>query len=240
MTKKVVKNKKSKLNLSELRIRLDQIIERIISRLKDRSRYKLNKKIYIKNAIPIKNRKNISFLEFALEGLEKYHATLGRYNFPDQHPIIIKPFFRSPVKRIIPEAPIAKVKITTGKEIIRFYINFLKKFCTAGEEETTYGETAYCDADIIQFLNERINLGRYIAQAKLELRPPLKEIKDRKKLEKKLRSLGREKEVIKKVKVIANRYKLNSQIAEKFFKWIIKQTIKVEIEYFKKLSKNAL
>ena len=231
--KKVVK-KKSKLNLPELRIKLDQVAERIISRLKDRSRYKLNKKIYIKDAISIKNRRNISFLEFALEGLEKYHDTLGRYNFPDQQPIISKPFSRPPVKRIIPQTPIVKVKINIGKEIIRFYINSLKELCKPGDDPTTYGETAYCDADIIQLLNERINLGKYVAQAKLIFNPSLKGIKNRKKLEKKLRNLGREKEVFKKVKIITKRYGLNPKKVEKFFKWIIKETTKIEIEYLQK------
>lgn len=226
----------SELNLSKLRIKLDQVTERIISRLKDRLRYKLNKKIYIKNAIPIKNRKNISFLEFALEGLEKYHATLGRYNFPDQYPIIIKPFLKPPVKRIIPKTPIVKVKINIGKEIIRFYINFLKEFCKPEDDPASYGETAYCDADIIQFLNERINLGRYVAQAKLQSSSSLKRIKSKKNLEKKLKNLGREKEVIKKVKVIAKRYKLNPKIAEKFFKWAIERTTKIEIEYLQRCS----
>lgn len=226
----------TKLNLSELRIKLDQMTERIISRLKDRSRYKLNTKIYIKNAIPIENRKNLSFLEFALEGLEKYHAMLGRYNFPDQQPIIIKPFLKPPVRRIIPQTPIVKVKINIGKRIIKFYTNSLKKFCPMGNDPATYGETAYCDADIIQLLNERINLGRYVAQTKLQLNPSLKRIKNKKDLEKKLREPERETKIIKKVQIIAKRYKMNPKIVENFFRWIINETTRLELQYLEKVT----
>jgi len=224
--------------------------------LKDRSRYKLNAKVYQKNALPIKNRKNISFFEFALEGLENYHASLGRYKFPDQHPIF-HPCLTTAVKREIPYSLVVKVKIDFGKEIIKFYLNSLKEFCPPGNDSSTYGKTVYCDADIIELLNERINLGRFVAQSKLKTRFFLEKIKpphqkfwcgkgqtptpmhwcggkNRKQLEKKLRNLKREREVIKKAKEIARKYAFPPKIAEEYFKWIVKETIKIEIEYLKK------
>ena len=227
------------LNLKELRIKLDQLTERIISRLKDRSRCKLNAKVYQKNVLPIKNRKNISFFEFALEGLENYHASLGRYKFPDQYPIF-HPRLMTAVKRKIPFSPVVKVKIDFSKEIIKFHLNSLKKFCALGDDSSVYGETVYCDADIIELLNERINLGRFIAQVKLKNGFLLQGIKSKKQLEKRLRNLKREKEIIKKVKEIARKYTFPTKITEEYFRWIIKETIKIEIEYLKKVHPRIL
>jgi len=227
------------LNLKELRIKLDQLTERTISRLKDRSRCKLNAKVYQKNVLPIKNRKNISFFEFALEGLENYHASLGRYKFPDQYPIF-HPRLMTAVKRKIPFSPVVKVKIDFSKEIIKFHLNSLKKFCALGDDSSVYGETVYCDADIIELLNERINLGRFIAQVKLKNGFLLQGIKSKKQLEKRLRNLKREKEIIKKAKEIARKYTFPTKITEEYFRWIIKETIKIEIEYLKKVHPRIL
>ncbi len=221
-----------KLKLDQLRTKLDQMNEKIISRLVDRSRYKLNHRIYKKDAIFIRDRHGISFLEFALEGLENYHSLLGRYNFPDQYPIIINPK-ESSVKKIVTQWSIPRVKIDIGKDIIKFYTDSLKGFCLVGEDQTTYGETAYCDADIIQLLNERINLGRYVAETKL--RSGFLEKKGAEKnLISKLRDPKREKELIKKVQQIAIRYGLNPKVAGKYFKWIIGETLKIEVSYLKK------
>ena len=220
------------ISLKELRIKLDQMTERIISRLKDRSRYKLNRKVYQRGGVLIKNKKDLSFFEFALWGLEKYHALLGRYQFPDQYPIFSYSF-SSMVKRKVPSSPIIKVKIDLGKEIIDYYLASLEEFCPPGDDPSTYGETVYCDADICELLHERINLGRYVAQTKLT-QLNLNKIKNKRELEESLRNLKREKEVIKKAQEIAKRYHFPSRVARKYFSWIIKETIKVEIEYLKK------
>lgn len=225
-----------KVDICEIRIKLDQMTESIISLVKDRSRYKLNKKVYIKNAIPIKNKKDISFFEFALEGLEKYHASLGRYLFPDQEPLILKFVFQPSVKRIVPESPILKVKIDLAKRIINFYLKFLEKLCFRGDDPLSYGETVWCDAKIVQTLGERINLGKYVAEAKLKENPDLGKIKNRNELEKELRILEREREVLKRAKKIAKKYKLDPKLIEELFKWLMKETLKVEVEYIKKCS----
>ncbi len=65
------------LQISDLRVKLDQMTERIVNRLKDRSRYRLNETVYISDAIPIEGRSGLSFFEYALEKLEKYHEKTG-------------------------------------------------------------------------------------------------------------------------------------------------------------------
>ena len=75
----------STIDLGELRVRLDQMTERIVSRLKDRSRFPLNEVVYRIGGVAIAGRDGVSFLQFALEGLEAYHASLVRYAYPDQY-----------------------------------------------------------------------------------------------------------------------------------------------------------
>lgn len=219
-------------NLKEVRIKLDQMTEKIISRLKDRSRYKINSKVYKRDAIPIKNRKNISFFEFSLEGLEKYHASLGRYKFPDQFPIT-KCRLLSKTKRNTPNSFIENIQIDIRNEVIKYYISSLKDFCRKGEDAYTYGETVYCDADIVELLHERINLGRYVAQLKLKTNPILLKKENREKLEHLLRDKKREKKIINKVVKLAKRYNFPSSVAKNYFRWIIDETTKVEVEYLK-------
>ena len=222
------------LKLSDLRIKLDQMTERIVSRLKDRSRFNLNKPIYATNGISIAGRKGISFLEFALEGLERYHATLGRYDYPDQHPLVSKHLPPTPVAREKPFSLISKVQIDVRREIVAFYVGLLPELCQPGEDARTFGETAYIDADLIELLNERINLGRYVAESKLHVDYTVAGIREPDLLTKRLREYAREEQVIEKAKESARRYDLDPTVAEKLFSWIIQETLKVEIEYLRK------
>lgn len=222
------------LQLSDLRIRLDQMTERIVSRLKDRSRFKLNKPIYLADAIAIAGRNGISFLEFALEGLEQYHATLGRYNYPDQHPLVSSRLPPTPVTREKMVSPISKVQIDVRTDIISFYVELLHELCQIAEDAPTFGETAYIDADLIELLNERINLGRYVAESKLHTDHTIAEIRDTEPLTKRLREYAREEQVVAKAKESAQRYDLDPNVAEKLFSWIIQETIKVELAYLRK------
>jgi len=222
------------LQLSDLRIKLDQMTERIVSRLKDRSRFKLNKAIYLADAIPIAGRKEISFLEFALEGLEQYHATLGRFNYPDQHPLVISDLPATPVIREKTDSPISKVQIDVRTDIISFYVALLPDLCQDAEDPPTFGETAYIDADLIELLNERINLGRYVAESKLQTDHTIGEIQDPEILTIRLREYAREEQVLAKARESAQRYDLDPLVAEKLFSWIIQETIKVELAYLRK------
>ena len=80
------------VELGDLRVKLDQMTERVISGLKDRSRLPLNAPVYQPNAVPISGRTDTSLLQFAIEGLESYHASLGRFTYPDQYPVLGQKF----------------------------------------------------------------------------------------------------------------------------------------------------
>ncbi|MFH0889839.1 MAG: chorismate mutase [Candidatus Aenigmatarchaeota archaeon] len=221
--------------LSDLRVKLDQMTGRITSKLKDRSRFPLNTPVYVPDAIPIAGRSGVSLFEFAIEGLERYHASLGRYNYPDQFPLL-RNEERSTVYRHVPPADVSAVSISIGSDMVNFYRDFLKNLCTDhSEDPISFGETAYCDADLLELTHERINLGRYVAESKLQREPSVRDfVGDEKLLTPKLRDLGREEQVVSKAKNIAGQYELSQDVAEKYMRWIISETIKVEVEYLQK------
>jgi monofunctional chorismate mutase len=221
----------SKLELTDLRTKLNQMTERIVSRLKDRSRYALNASVYRYEEIPIEGRIGISFFEFALEQLEQYHASLGRYRFPDQYRLTnISP--HSPVQRGFPSSPIRQVDIELKDEIITYYLTLLKDLCNEGDDPTTYGETVYCDADLIVLLHERINIGRFVAESKFQTDTSLRAIiENQDALRARLRKPKREQTVIENAKTIALSYDLNPEVVERCFRWLITKTLEVEIDY---------
>lgn len=220
--------------LDDLRVKLDQMTDRIISRLKDRSRFLQNLRIYKPGGIKLKGSKSISFLEFALKGLENYHASLGRFDYPDQIPLVLGKAKSSAVREI-PLTAVSEVSISVKEDLLKFYIPLIKKLCKPGEDATTFGETVYCDADLLELLNERINLGRFIAESKLKSDKSIsKAVGDRATLIKRLRDRTRENKVVENARKIAARYGLNCRVVEKLFKWIVEKTTKVEEEYLKR------
>jgi monofunctional chorismate mutase len=228
----------SKLELTDLRTKLNQMTERIVSRLKDRSRYALNASVYRCDEIPIEGRIGLSFFEFALEQLEQYHASLGRYRFPDQYRLTnISP--HSPVQRGFPPSPIRQVDIELKDEIITYYITLLKDLCHEGDDPTTYGETVYCDADLIVLLHERINIGRFVAESKFQTDTSLRAIaKNQDALRTRLKKPKREQIVIENARKIALSYALNQEVVERCFRWLITKTLEVEIDYLQQRFSN--
>ena len=222
----------SNLELTDLRTKLNQMTERIVSRLKDRSRYALNTSVYRIDKIPIEGRTGISFFEFALEQLEQYHAALGRYRFPDQYRLTnISP--NTPVQRVrVPASSIQQVDIELKDEIITYYMSLLHDLCEEGDDPTTYGETVYCDADLIVLLHERINIGRFVAESKFQTDPSLQAIAENQEaLQTRLRKPKREQTVILNARNIAFNYNLNQDVVERCFRWLITKTLEVEINY---------
>jgi chorismate mutase len=227
-------------SLEGIRIKLNQMTERITSRLKDRSLFSQNNPIYEPDEINIANHNGVSLLQFAIEGIENYHASLGRYNYNDQFPVLDVKLPTSSVERIINKSSLYKLDINIGESILPFYHGLIKKYCEPKNDPTTYGETAYLDADIIQIINERINIGRYVADIKIRNDPTIYEIKDDKEsLLLKIKDKKREEILIEKVRSVAQRYELNPDMAEEMFRWMIECTINVEIAYIQQIDKNT-
>ena len=230
-------------SLDDLRIRLDQTSERIVSRLKDRSRLPLNMPVYTPGTVFIRGRPGISLLQFAIEGMEAYHASLGRYEYKDQQPMFYETHLKSEVARMNTDTRLSGMRIRLVDDILTFYQRLLPELCSDGEDPSTYGETVYIDADLLELIHERVNaMGRNIAQSKLESNPGIissAKSADASGLEALLRDPVREKDVIEKAKDVAERYGLDTKITADVFKWIMGKTLEVEVAYLQGVARQT-
>ncbi len=218
------------VDIKDLRIKLDQHAEKIVSKLKDRSRLPVNKSIYVSGAIPIANYPKISFLKYTLIQKEKYFSSLGRYNYQDQSPLM-NVVLDSTVKREVKAHDLMAIKFNIKAELIKNYQAIVKELCSVNEDAATFGETADCDAELLELINERILLGKFVAESKIQSNLKVLEAKTEKELRSILENKEREKEVIEKVKKIAERYEVNQEIVGRLFEWIIEKTLDFEIKY---------
>jgi len=221
------------LELGELRIKLDQMTERISSRFKDRSRFPLNNAIYTPGGVHIADRPDISLLQFAIEGLETYHASLGRYEYTDQHPVLGLNLPMSKVERTIGLVRLPEISINVSSKLIPFYKDLMSKYCQGGENPESFGETAYIDADLIQLIHERVNIGRFVAEVKGRNDPSIYGLSTDEEILAKLRDREREEALIGKVRDSAQTYQYNPDMAEEAFRWMIDRTIDIEIAYIR-------
>jgi len=227
------------VELSELRIKLDQMTERVVSLLKDRTRSPLNEAIYQKDGVEIKNRSGISLFEFALEGLENYHASLGRYNYPGQFPIFDSLHPKSSVVRLINEPALREAKIDIKEDLFTFYKGFVKKLCKPGDNPNHYGSTAHIDAQLVELIHERVNLGRYVSEAKVFKDPELYGLTNNPELLLvKLKDRDREESLVNQARKIALSYQLDENITEELFRWMIDKTLFIEIAYLQQVSRD--
>ncbi len=218
--------------LGELRIRLDQMTERITSRFKDRSRFPVNGAIYLPDGVPIIDRSGISLFQFAIEGLESYHASLGRFDDSDQHPVLGLNLPPSKVAKRESQSPLHSLDINISDSLLQFYIDLVSKHCKPGDDPHTYGETAYLDADLVQMIHERVNIGRYVADVKGRSDPSIYQIADNEELLlSKLKDRPREEALISKVRNTAQAYDLNPDMVVDAFGWMIDKTLEIEIAY---------
>lgn len=224
------------LELSEIRIRLDQMTERIVSRLKDRSRFPRNHVVYEPGGVPIAGRSGISFLQYAIEGLEAYHASLGRWAYPDQFALLGAAPTDSPVARTVHPDDAPRVEIAIGPALLAFYPKLLDELCRPGEDPGTFGETVYVDADLLQLLHERINIGRHVALAKLHREPELRGlVGDPGRLAAALKDEGREAALLATVERTAARYEVDPLPARHLFEWVIAQTLALEVAFLQRM-----
>ena len=224
--------------LGELRIKLDQMTERITSRFKDRSRFPVNSPIYQPDGVPIVGRSGISLLQFAIEGLESYHTSLGRYDDPDQYPVLGVNLPLSSVVRTEKRPSLPRININSNDALIPFYQDLVSKYCKPEDDPDSYGETAYVDADLIQMIHERVNIGRYVAEVKGKTDPSVYDVKsDNNLLISKLKDRTREEALLQKVSNTAQAYELSPDMVVDAFKWIIDKTLDIEIAYIQQVGR---
>lgn len=216
----------SSLDLSTVRQRLTKMTDRILMRLHDRAGFPLNRAVYEPGRGLVAGRAGVSLFDFSLEGLETYHASLGRYAFPDQYPLSEAPR----------PAASARVEIPLRAELVAFYTGeVLPRLCEPAEDPGCFGETAYVDADLVELLNERINVGRDIALAKVQREPDLWDIvADEAALRGRLIDEARARLVVSEAAAGAERYGLDPALARFVFEWIVERTLTLEMEFLRR------
>lgn len=224
--------------LDKERGNIDRMTNRIMPRLRDRTLFKQNLEVYQPGAIEVNGRSELSLLEYSIEGLETYHAYLGRYDYPDQFPVLGHNLPKAGVKRKVePLSPRLEINVTP--KLIEFYKGLVNKYCEPGEDSSTYGETAYVDADIIQMMHERVHIGRKVADAKSDQDPTLLEMSaDREYIVSKLQRKDREEQILKDVRLRAgDLYHIEPDMAEEALRWMIGTTLELEVDYILKKQK---
>jgi len=153
------------MELKDIRIKIDQMSERIVSGLKDRSRYPLSAGIFSEEFCNGK-----TWFEYRLLGEQCLDAEFGRYKFEDQHPLLFpkEDLPKPKMKRNPPKIGVAKVGIDVGNKVIELYKKILEKICQPGEDRNSYGEIAKLDVANVLALYERIcGLGQEVAELKI-------------------------------------------------------------------------
>jgi chorismate mutase len=224
--------------LDVARGRIARMTKRILFRLNERSDFPINRPVYLKDAIEIEGRTGISLLEFAIEGMEAYHASLGRYQYPDEYSLLTGNITEPSVRRSVNTLALPQVDLSITQELLEFYQQgVLPKLCRDDDDPNAYGATVYLDAQLLELLNQRINVGRYIAQAKADANPEiLRVVSDSQELSSRLRDKPQEERVIQGVLEAAEACGLETELAERVFRWIIETTIKVEVGYLQALN----
>ncbi len=225
------------MHLSTLRAKLDRLDEQIVARLKDRSWFALNEAVYQPGAVAIAGRPDISLMEWSLEGLEQYHASLGRYDVPDQQPLLHQQRSPSPVQRRIEHVQLPVIEAPPRDQLIQFYTNLVRDLCRPGDEPQYYGETVYTDADLLSRINERIYLGAFIAYSKLQANPSIVALaEDPTALRAALHDAEREACVLQRVHHTAQRYGVSPEITLRLFRWMIEQTLDLEVRFLQRIA----
>ncbi|VVB75637.1 Uncharacterised protein [uncultured archaeon] len=217
-------------NLAELRIRLDQMTEQIVSGLKNRSRFPLNSGVFTKEFSDGR-----TWFMYRLKAEQDIDSVFGRFLYPDQHPIIFdKTDLASPlVMREVPKTGLKKLKINLSEEIILAYREVLNEICVNGESFAHYGEVAKMDVENVLLINERIlGIGELVAENKLAGGLKIENSFNKEKLRKEIVNLAREKEVINSAVELAKRYGIKQSGAiGNFMQKIISLTTEAEVEY---------
>ena len=232
------------LEISAVRERLDWLAGRIVRRLAERAQFPANMPVYTPGAVNIHGHPSKSFFHHALEQKVIYYASLGRYAFPDQVPLLDIPLPDCPVERKVPANEIMQRAIDITAELATFYQSIVGKICEKGADPNTYGEAVDADADAVISMHERIMHGRGVAEAKYQKDPSILEAAfDHDALMQRLRCPEREEQVVLYFKDMLGyeNFPFSEDVMEGVVKetaqWLIKETIKVEEMYLQDLAR---
>ncbi|MDD4871363.1 MAG: hypothetical protein PHR77_12460 [Kiritimatiellae bacterium] len=220
--------------IDNLRLKLDQMSERIVSGLKDRSRYVISNGVFSEEF-----SNGMSWFRYRLFREQSLDAEFGRYEFEDQHPLLFSKEQLAMPKRTRPhnDLGIAHVPVDNGDSILTLYRQTITKICESGEDHDNYGEIAKLDVSNVLTLYERIcGFAAKVAEYKIEKEPRTLHF-DPDFLRSYLTDTEREKQVISYALKLAQKAQLpHPELMSDFFRTIINRTMDVEVEYILKAS----
>lgn len=216
-----------------LRTRIDQMTIMIVNGLKDRSRFLLNTGVFTEEFC-----NGRTWFEHRLYRDQCVDSEFGRFEFPDQYPILQSrsELDKPKIYRKIPESNIFEVNIDVKDRIIDLYKHMLPLLCEKGENRSDYGDTSKCDANNIILYNARVSgIGRFVAASKLTENPYIVDLSSDEEIKSMLIDRKREDDVIKDALKFEKRLEINKpELVKDFFRKLIDLTVDVQVEYVKK------
>ncbi len=213
---------------------LDILANEIVIALKKRTRFPHNDAIYVPGLVL--SDSSAPLLQHVLGRIESCHAELGRYTFATQDSFTPVAQVASVVDRLPPESPLQKMQSGVGEQIVDFYRGWIHGACPEGSNSDTFGETVTSDVNALLSIMERVNLGKSVAEAKFqELTDEFMATGgDRDGLLTYIVRKDREEQVIELASRLAEHYEMPAEQIISVFKFMIKTTIDIEIDYLKK------
>jgi chorismate mutase len=155
------------IDLNKLRQTLIILEEAVIFSLMQRTAYRINPPVYLKNKRVADN--SDSLLDFILLGTERIHARAGRYKNPDEFPFfnnLPEPILEPTPERVVPELKLQKEKMNINPQIKEMYITeIIPRICIEGLD-FEFGSSAVLDVSALFALSKRIHFGIFVAESK--------------------------------------------------------------------------
>lgn len=162
----------SGMALNEKRVILEELTQKSIRLISERSKYNKNPAIYEKGTLG-EQYKDISFLEYALIEKERYFGRIGLFGDELTYPITEEGEMQSSISKVNNKKPQFQNRIEIPG-FIDFYLGVINSFCEDGENTGLEGVVADLDIDTMQSIHKRLQFGRYIIDAKLVENPDFK------------------------------------------------------------------
>ncbi len=212
---------------------LDTLANEIVIALKRRSRFPENMPVYSPGLVT--GSPDISLLQYELLAAEKNHAELGRYAYAAQDSFNDMSHITPVIIRSQPQSAVRPMPSGVGQKIIDFYLQWVSNACTAGTDENTYGETVTTDVLTLLAVMERVNLGKVVAESKLQEQPQafLATHGERDAMLSLIVRPDRQDKVFDLAKELAQRYEVPEQHVVGFFEFMVATTIDIEVDYLR-------
>lgn len=212
---------------------LDTLANEIVIALKRRSRFPQNQPVYQPGLVA--GAADISLLQYELLAAEKNHAELGRYAYAAQDSFNDMSHVTPVIKRNKPQSAVKPMPSGVGQKIIDFYLEWVGKACAPGIEENSFGETVTTDVLTLLAVMERVNLGKVVAESKLQEQPQefLATGGDREAMLSLIVRPDRQDKVFDLAKELALRYEVPETHVISIFEFMVATTIDIEVDYLR-------